>query len=342
MPFGLPFIARPGQEGFDQYGRMIPPELPEGWDGWGRPLVGANAQPGGAQPPNIPPAGGVQPQPQGAGEAQPGFAPTNTRDAPFTVTQSTSSSTGTGRPDQPSCFDRPPAPADSYFRYADFEPFSLPASSLNHIWELHLSREFVGHDVSEEDWEKFVNDLAREALQNAPHNWARGGRNEGTLGRGPAPVLSDAVHSLLASWAVAFFAPRGIRVYAAQDGKRVIPLPIDPSSTKRGYSRPDEWSDEDGLSDEEDESDWAEEESRARRDDAYLPRREREVRRDERMRARRRDRRRRRDMEVESRRSSRRKDSGTWEVHFIAATPTIWVAGARPRTYGEPVVRLRR
>ena len=22
MPFGLPFIARPGQEGFDQYGRM--------------------------------------------------------------------------------------------------------------------------------------------------------------------------------------------------------------------------------------------------------------------------------------------------------------------------------
>ncbi|RSH90301.1 hypothetical protein EHS25_001635 [Saitozyma podzolica] len=30
MPHGLPFIARPGQEGFDAYGRMLPPELPEG------------------------------------------------------------------------------------------------------------------------------------------------------------------------------------------------------------------------------------------------------------------------------------------------------------------------
>ena len=46
MPHGLPFIARPGQEGFDAYGRMrmsakqnsiaradddtVPPELPEG------------------------------------------------------------------------------------------------------------------------------------------------------------------------------------------------------------------------------------------------------------------------------------------------------------------------
>lgn len=28
MPFGLPFIARPGQEGFDQYGRMSKLSIP--------------------------------------------------------------------------------------------------------------------------------------------------------------------------------------------------------------------------------------------------------------------------------------------------------------------------
>jgi hypothetical protein len=28
MPFGLPFIARPGQEGFDQYGRMSVSTVP--------------------------------------------------------------------------------------------------------------------------------------------------------------------------------------------------------------------------------------------------------------------------------------------------------------------------
>ena len=194
--------------------------------------------------------------------------------------------------------------------------------------------------------EKFVNDLSREALQNAPHDFARGGRNARAIDReryhGPSPILSDSVHSLLASWAVAFFAPRGIRVYAAQDGKRVVPSPIDPSSTKRGYSRPDAYSDDDGLSDTDESDTWLEEESQARRDDVYLPRREREVRRDERARARRRERRRRRDMEVEQRGMSRRRNSGEWEVHFIAATPTVWIPGARPRTYGEPVVRLRR
>ena len=53
---------------------------------------------------------------------------------------------------RPSCFDRPPAPNDSYFRFADFEAFSLSAKSLNHPWELHLPRELVSHDISEEDW----------------------------------------------------------------------------------------------------------------------------------------------------------------------------------------------
>lgn len=33
---------------------------------------------------------------------------------------------------------------------------------------------------------------------------------------------------------------------------------------------------------------------------------------------------------------------GAWDIHFVPATPTIWQLGARPRTYGEPVVKLKR
>jgi len=71
----------------------------------------------------------------------------------------------------------------------------------------------------------------------------------------------------------------------------------------------------------------------ARRDDMYLPMREREMRRSERARERRRGRRRR---SLESVRLVGRR--GDWGVHFVCAEPTIWTAGARPRTYGEPVV----
>ena len=53
---------------------------------------------------------------------------------------------------RPACFDRPPAPSDSFYRYDDFEAFSLPSHALNHPWELHLPRELVSHDVNAEDW----------------------------------------------------------------------------------------------------------------------------------------------------------------------------------------------
>ncbi|EIW68753.1 hypothetical protein TREMEDRAFT_63211 [Tremella mesenterica DSM 1558] len=181
-------------------------------------------------------------------------------------------------------------------------------------------------------WTRFITDLSQEALHSAQHDWA--GRNRNALGRGPRPVLTDGVHSLLASWAVAFFAPRGIRVYAAQNGQRVIPPPIEPLSS-RGISRASDYSS--ATSDEEEsESGWGEE-NEAKRRDMYLPRRERELRSRERARARRRERR--RTMREEERRSY---GEGDWEVHFVHMTPTIWQAGARPRTYGEPVLRRRR
>ena len=270
---------------------------------------------------------------------------------------------------RPACFERPPAPSDSFYRYDDFEAFSLPSHALNHPWELHLPRELVSHDVTAEDWcvtrtcpgrpirlrsncrpltarAKFIEDLARESITEATHDWTA--RNKGVLGRGPRPVLTDAVHSLLLSWAVAFFAPRGVRVYAAADGKRIVPPPIDPGSTRRGLSAADEWSDDD--SDTLDGESAYEDERSARRHDMYLPRREREIRRDERARLRRREQRRRREVMEREGVNSRAGWSGVganltkgdWEVHFVCVQPTIWTPGARPRTYGEPVVRHRR
>ncbi|WVN84872.1 uncharacterized protein L203_100008 [Cryptococcus depauperatus CBS 7841] len=341
MPFGLPFIARPGQEGFDQYGRMLPPALPEGWDGWGRPIVAPGANP---PPTQAPP---VQPNPP------PMAPPTQTRDMPIgpqtgqgvsaygypsqTGSQSgpLTSSDQTDRPDQPACFDRPPAKQDSYYRYEPFEAFSFSADMLNHPHQLHLPPSLVNRDVNGQDWGRFIEDLSREALHGATHSLIRQARGEHT---GPDPVLSDAVHSLLASWAVAFFAPRGVRVYAAHEGKKVIPPPVEPLAYKRGFSYASEWSDTESSSDDFGFGSEDDEERVARKADIYLPKREREIRRNERRRTRRRERRKGlRDSEL--RNGERR---GNWEIHFVPATPTIWQPGARPRTYGEPVVRLRR
>lgn len=61
---------------------------------------------------------------------------------------------------RPSCFERPPARGDAYYHYNEFEAFCLPASKLNKAWELHLPRELVGHDVSEEDWCVFIHGVA--------------------------------------------------------------------------------------------------------------------------------------------------------------------------------------
>ncbi|KIR29707.1 hypothetical protein I309_01192 [Cryptococcus deuterogattii LA55] len=342
MPFGLPFIARPGQEGFDQYGRMLPPALPEGWDGWGRPIVAAGA--------NTPAPATKSPQEQPAPLPQP-----HAHDTPLAVqpsgmggstyvyptrsgsqTSTLMSKTATGRPDQPPCFGRPPAQQESYYRYEPFEAFSFSANLLNHPHQLHLPPELVSRDVNEQDWMKFIEDLSREALHGASHSLTRQARGEHT---GPDPLLSEAVHSLLASWAVAFFAPRGIRVYAAQNGKKIIPPPIEPPHSKRGYSHASEWSDNESASDDDfgygSEDD---EEREARKSDMYLPKREREIRRSERIRMRKWERRRRmRESELKN-----GEYRGAWEIHFVPATPTIWQRGARPRTYGEPVVRLKR
>lgn len=178
---------------------------------------------------------------------------------------------------------------------------------------------------------RFIEDLAREAMQSA--RYTTRGVNERGFGRGPSPVLSDRVHTLLASWAVAFFAPRGIKIYAAQDGRRVIPPPIEPANLRHQYSAASDYStDTDSDADPDDFSD----EFSAKRRDMYLPRQEREWRKKERARDRRRSKRARRKGEV------MRDREGDWEVHFVCMTPTLWQPGARPRTYGEPVMRLKR
>lgn len=209
---------------------------------------------------------------------------------------------------------------------------------------------------------RFISDLRREALTGASHGTydytaalhadpSRGAQRA----KGPTPQLNDTVHSLLASWAVAFFLPRGIRVYAAQDGKRVVPPPIEPTGrNRRGYSRADEFSDTAESASEDDDSEWWEDEEERRREDMYLPRRERGVRSAERMRERRMERRMR---EFEANKRKKRGGGGGgrscaggkggkkgegWEVHFVPSVPTLWQPGMRPRTYGEPVVRVRR
>ncbi|ODO03117.1 hypothetical protein I350_05962 [Cryptococcus amylolentus CBS 6273] len=332
MPFGLPVPARPGQEGYDQFGRMLPPELPEGftwWDGWGRPIVAAGAN---APPQPLPQQQQQMPLQQGPPMGGSRVAPSHGRSGTSSAMESDA---GSGRPDQPACFNRPPAKEDSYYRYEPFEAFSFSAHLLNHPHQLHLPPEIVSRDVNEQDWMKFIEDLAREALSGARHSLMRQARGEHT---GPDPLLSESVQSLLASWAVAFFAPRGIRVYAAKNGTKVVPPPIDPPG-QRGYTLPSEWSDDD-LSSEDDFGYGSEfeEETEARKADMHLPKREREVRKNERLRIRRRERRR-------TFRLSEVKGTevrGGWEVHFIPATPTLWQPGMRPQVYGEPKARLRR
>lgn len=121
--------------------------------------------------------------------------------------------------------------------------------------------------------------------------------------------------------------------------RKVIPPPIEPPHSKRGYSHASEWSDDETASDDDfgygSEDD---EERQARKGDMYLPKREREIRRSERIRMKKRERRRRmRESELKN-----GENREAWEIHFVPATPTIWQPGARPRTYGEPVVRLKR
>lgn len=53
---------------------------------------------------------------------------------------------------RPPCFDRAPAANDSYFRYDEFEAFALSSRALNEAWKLHIPRELISHDVTEEDW----------------------------------------------------------------------------------------------------------------------------------------------------------------------------------------------
>jgi hypothetical protein len=181
--------------------------------------------------------------------------------------------------------------------------------------------------------ERFIQDLCSEAVRSGHHD-PRRGVNAPQFGKGPTPLLSDTVHTLLASWAVAFFNPRGIRIYAAQDGRKAIPPPIEPPSLRHQYAAASDYS-SDTDSSEADPDEWVEEYERKRRD-MYLPRLERELRQRERARERRRGKRSRRKGEV------MREREGDWEVHFTCMTPTIWQPGARPRTYGEPMMRLKR
>ena len=195
---------------------------------------------------------------------------------------------------------------------------------------------------------RFIDDLRREALAalHDPDDYTHRKQPKSAPGapKGPMPILTDGVHSLLASWHVAFFAPRGIRLYAAQDGKRAIPPPIESHNRAlRGYSRADEFSDDALSEDGSDEEEWWEDEEEVRRNDMYLPRMERHHRSRERMRERRMQRRLKKHEKMRlGKNGSMGWKGGEWEVHFVPMSRTLWAPGMRPRTYGEPVVKLKR
>lgn len=179
----------------------------------------------------------------------------------------------------------------------------------------------------------FIDGLSKEALTGAKHDWSRRSRDASAHRGGPQPQLSDAVHSLLSAWLVSYFAPRGIFIYAAKQGRRVPPPPLD-RRMRHGVavSRASEYSSSS-------EDDHSSDDTVRRRDDMYLPRRERDLRRRQRERERRRERRlldRDRQEEDWGRRRSRDAE-GEWEVHFSYREPTVWQPGAKARAYGEKI-----
>ncbi|WWC67693.1 uncharacterized protein I206_101605 [Kwoniella pini CBS 10737] len=371
MPFGLPFIARPGQEGFDQYGRMLPPDLPEGWDGWGRPLVSTNPQPnipGGIQPDlpaQIPLTNNVAGIPNGQNQQMPlssgmyGNSSTNGNAmGNGSISSSSRSSNGTGRPDQPACFDRPPAKSDTYFRYDQFDAFSLHCSSLNYPHQLHLPPELISHDVNEEDWSKFINDLSKEAIKKNYNNSLNSSTSTTTTtylkglkfkNNKKEPILNEIIHSLLASWSVGFFQPRGIKIIlvSSLNNKRILQNSIEPITQINGYRNAEEFSDEESDFEQYNEfnnlsNDSEEEEKEKEMEELYLPRIERKFRKEERNLIKRRLKKKQNLNNILNNNKNNQTKIGNWEIHFICTTPTIWQKGARPRGYGEPVIRLTR
>jgi hypothetical protein len=251
---------------------------------------------------------------------------------------------------RPPAFTRRPATRDRHYTFEPFDAFSLPSVHLNRPHELHLpvslksnqtdlQRELNSHDVNEAEWSMFIDDLSKEALSGARHNWSRSSNADGHRG-GPQPQLTDGVHSLLSAWLVSFFAPRGVYVYAAKEGRRVPPPPLD-RRMRHGVaqSRASDFSSSD-------DDDYSSDNTYKRRDDMYLPRRERDLRRRQREKERRRERRM-RDRDREEEEWSRRRSSdaeGDWEVHFSYREPTVWQQDAKARAYGEkiPFERPRR
>ena len=57
-------------------------------------------------------------------------------------------------------------PTDSFYRYDDFEAFSLPAKRLSRPWEISIPEELVSHDVNESEW--FVIAKSRTCESDTP------------------------------------------------------------------------------------------------------------------------------------------------------------------------------
>ncbi|KAG7531880.1 hypothetical protein FFLO_04026 [Filobasidium floriforme] len=321
MPSGLPIMARPPKQGFDAYGRQIPPPLPAGIDGWGRPIPGPDGQfqfrppgmmgmPGvpGMQGPGQPP---VVPEPPAPTPA-PAAAEQPERETAVDIGVTSDS----GRPEEPPMFHRSPV-TDSHNDFRDFTPFSFPSYALARIHRLRRPPELKHCDVRSDEWAYFIEALEQEAYRYADKSHLS---TYGTYSQDDLPLLTEDVHQLLRAWQVGYFGPRGVQIYPAKNGKRLF-APGLPVSGHRGYGNNPALT----ITDDDDDSVFS--------DDTYDPREEAQYSARERKyrRRQRRDRRR----ELRERKKRQRLATDDWEVHFAWMQPTAWRAGMKPLQYGE-------
>ncbi|KAI5450328.1 hypothetical protein NCC49_003113 [Naganishia albida] len=306
MPQGLPFVARPPKEGFDAYGRPIPPPAPEGSDGWGRPIPGANVQFPMMQPPGMPHPG-MQPRPNMPVQG-------NTGSRAASPDKPSQSGSDAERPEEPPMFHRAPS-TSAENGYADFEPFAFPANRLRQPGTLRRPHALKDHDIRQDEWGFFIEALAHEALRHVDHG-----------NPDHPPRLTKAVHELLRAWQVGYFGPRAVQVYVARDGKKVYEPGFGVPRNRAAPSMRDSRS---MYTDTTSYRDVYSDATTTDSSDIDLH----EGRFSARQRAYRRERRRQRPRD----RRARGGDGGEWEVHFAYTEPTMFKPGLKPRRYGEKV-----
>ncbi|KAJ9095339.1 hypothetical protein QFC21_005705 [Naganishia friedmannii] len=347
MPQGLPIVARPPKEGFDAYGRPIPPPVPEGFDGWGRPLPGGPNGMFPMRPPGMPfPIGNL-----GQTSMQPG--PERTPSPQLEMSHhhhDHRSHSDPGRPEdngenersadsvtlpsyvvypcrnRPPMFRRPPS-NDEKYHYGDFDSFAFSAARLDRPDRLRRPYPLKDHDVRQDEWAYFIESLSSEAFRHQQ-------RSQSDSHSHSHPRLTKDVQDLLRAWQHGYFGPRAVQVYIAKGGKKVydhgygVPFHRAAMSMHDGRSvytdtttRYRDIAHSDGQS-----SDEGSENTYDSHEEARFSARERAHRREKR-------RRRARERREERKAAKHGIVSGEWEVHFEYTAPTVH--GVKSVKYGE-------